>query len=214
MGKFILKDKGNEFHFSFGRHYTLPEREERLDASKLDALVIEQGLEKDSQGRDIVNQMKAQGKPIYHVENEDLHKLAVKQVIGSALLTSLSTLDVTRQALNNKLTRRRFLTSGLIFGSGLTGLTPSILNAMNGPSENKSYSKEEMDNFNKDYFKWDFLTSKRNAVIAEGLVQLRKRHKILGIVCGVGHHNIYRYLLDDRLRKDVKGDWEPDIILI
>ncbi len=211
MGKFVLKHEGVEYHFHFGRHRFSPGEKERINADEIDALVLEEGIKDDSQTSKLVSEVKAQKKPVYYVESEQLNQLADVMAIGG--FSILGGGVGLKLGLKRKLTRREFLAGLLPSVSALLLLTDfgrTLPNVISAPSEKREYTKEELDKLSKDV-KSGIVIAKRNAVIAEALTQLNKKHKRLGVVVGAGHYNISDYILDEKLRKAVMGKYKPNI---
>ena len=82
MGKFVAKHDGVEYHYSVGLHDRPPSSNEKLDASKLDALVLEEKMISSPQASKLVDEMRLAGKPVYYVECRELHRYA--QELGVA----------------------------------------------------------------------------------------------------------------------------------
>lgn len=244
MSKLVLKHENGEFQFHFGSHRKVPAGGEALKAGEIDALVLEGIEESDarhsSQVEAIYSEMKRLGKPVYFIESpklvhevwalekrEDVYNSVGRWTnriitgVSVALLgTGAGIAVMDKEGRRTKLSRRLLLASiggglarfglGFVFPLDLTRVRTQAENRIDEPRE---YTLQEILARPADDPK-SISIAVRNAVIAEGLLTLARRHKNIGVVAGAAHYNIPRYLLEEKLRKKTKGKYSPNIIEI
>ncbi|MFH1780230.1 MAG: twin-arginine translocation signal domain-containing protein [Candidatus Micrarchaeota archaeon] len=237
MNPLVLKHEGKEYHFALVNHALALKN---TFSSEIEALVLEENLHICRGGRKVVMDFHKMRKPIYFVENPELVNSAgtsineatassFLKVFGGLLISTPAGLALYAKVSKEKLSRRDFIKHLLVSGVALFMGTAYLktgfeLGSKFNLEQKKIFDKARADlkkvtpaftleDFNKlpNDVKGGLMLAVRNAVMAEGLHRLSKRHSVLGMMVGTGHYNLTDYILDDEKRKLFRAGFEPVI---